>query len=1651
MAVKLVVSVKISGNESAKKVLDDTALSAKKVGDAIDKNTKSTEEGARATEKAGKATEDAGAATEKLGRTTVQTTAKVSIAGDTWKEKLIGVWLQYSAINTIVSRVSMEVDRFYSATVGQANILEKGIASMSTLIEGTSDQIKKLTQDALRLQATYGTGLGQITQSYYDALSSGAVDAAGATQFLEAAQKLAIGGSTELNEVIKGLTSVLNAYNLGVDKTARISDLLFIAAKRGATNIKELSNEMGNGAAIARASGARFEEYLAAVAAIGNGGVSTAVAVTQVVSAIQGLSNQTPKMKDSLRTLGIESVQAAIKQKGLIEVLKLLMSTTHGTSEELNDLFGRKEAVAAVTALTSKGVGDAFKGILSEMQDASGRVGEATDAAFSKMAATADFKMNIMKANVSGAFTEMGMAMKSVFGGMAEDIGAFALMVTDSIRNVSQVIERIDFTALAKELGTFIIILGVTSGAFAVLTGSVAIATEAMVGFIGTTLIASYAILSILAPAIAIYLALKNLSVLGEAVASMFKRFEVVVYGVEAALLRASRAIQTFFGNTDMADAFSKSIEEVDAKITTLLKDIQESVKKQNEGFDWGFLNLPAQMKEALAKAKKEAENFNTAFVGPVKPRGVGEREPGKPGLTFEQEQKRLAATQEIEKKIQELRSKNGDELVGQVTKEMLDIKLIQERLAKEGIKIDAEAGKLRAEIMKSYRLKAVEEIQKLYQTETEKAATALQERIAKLDEELKAGLIKEEAYQQARFKLGQTFQIDTLKRQFDTDAKLADLELMPLKALQDRANASKQEYQKMYLDGNMTAQQLANALTAIDKKTATDKEALQLQSALSQAQAAGETHRVIELQAEQELLAQKKLLDEKLINVQEYEKAKAEIERKEAAAKIQTSGSSSTDATLGKITSVVSAAQSGFSSIVSSVGSMFGPWGVLISTLINFFNQTPAQFYKMINGLIDAALKAPEQIMKNIPMLIEIIMKRLPEILKSALEAGLSHIPVLLTNALSAAIAMLPQLINTLLSPNFWIGIAKNMFAAMKQAFKNFWNVLFHGKALDDPLAKIGDESTKKVQFGPNSNAGDAQFQVRDLTAGKQAEGFEQRLDTAVDSHEKGFFDYLNQAWTYVRDQIWKPFWDLIGPIFKAAWVPIEEAWTTMWNLAKLSWDLLIIGLTTAWNVGSAIFKATWDTIVILWKGTWDLIGIIWNGMVNTFKATWDLCVAAFNGAVSILKAVWDIAVAAFQGVINIFKSTWDLCVALFKAPIQTLQAVWEFAKKVFTDPIAAFQGLWTDLQNIWGNVFNKIGNLGTTIWNAFVNVFTKFDNLGTVIWNAFVKVFDKLGTIGTTIWDSFSAALSKGASVIASVGTRMFDGLKSAFDSGIQGLKNIFTRIFTIEPSKGTVEDWLGIDLPWIKFAQGGQVPGTAAVAGNSYANDKVPALLSPGEYVIPRSLTQNPALMKVIEALRQGKPVPMMADGGFFSKIGSAILTTGFGVSEKVHDAFDDLSGTAKDVFSFLQGIGANVDKSNFIAHPINESLRAFQSVITQFFQPKASGIVQGILGSNRFAYGGPVLEMNAGGIVPGSGYTDSVPAMLTPGEMVIPRDQVAQAKVAGGGNTEVHLHFNIHPMADLSERALRNEVVPKVIDVLNRESRNGKSILSPKGVY
>lgn len=295
-----------------------------------------------------------------------------------------------------------------AATVGQALEFEESIAEISTLLNDATVGTEQLGKTVLDLQKQFGGNQKVIAGAFYNAISSGAVEAGNANLFLADANKLAVGGVTDLDTAVDGLTTIISGFGLKAQDTKEISDSLFIAMQKGKTTVGELSRGVGIAAASASSLGVDFKELLAATSALTTGGITTSVAFTQVRSALVGLSKPSAGLQKILNDLKITSIETAISQDGMVGTLKKIIAQTDGSAEAMSQLFGSVEAVQGVTALTSDVIGGTFQDALKQMETASKNSGATTETAFQKIADTAKFQFDKLKGIVSASFTEIG-------------------------------------------------------------------------------------------------------------------------------------------------------------------------------------------------------------------------------------------------------------------------------------------------------------------------------------------------------------------------------------------------------------------------------------------------------------------------------------------------------------------------------------------------------------------------------------------------------------------------------------------------------------------------------------------------------------------------------------------------------------------------------------------------------------------------------------------------------------------------------------------------------------------------------------------------------------------------------------------------------------------------------------------------------------------------------------------------------------------------------------------------------------------------------------------------------------------------------------------------------------------------------------------
>ena len=292
--------------------------------------------------------------------------------------------------------------RALSGLASQANEFSAAMAEVNTLLSGNSE-MPRLTQEAKNLAAQFGGSPTQQAQAFYQAISAGAGNAEQATALLTAANKLAIGGVTDVTTAVDGLTSITNAYGIETSEASRVSDALFVAMRAGKTTVGELSGSIGKVAATAATAGLSFEETLGSISALTTQGIATAEAVTGLKATLSNVLKPSKAASDAAKELGIDFSLAGLQSKGLSGFLDELVTATGGSEAKLLDLFGSTEALNTVFALTG-GAAETFGNIMVDMANSAGQ----TDTAFNKVSDTMSQKLDVLKGKFAVTGIELG-------------------------------------------------------------------------------------------------------------------------------------------------------------------------------------------------------------------------------------------------------------------------------------------------------------------------------------------------------------------------------------------------------------------------------------------------------------------------------------------------------------------------------------------------------------------------------------------------------------------------------------------------------------------------------------------------------------------------------------------------------------------------------------------------------------------------------------------------------------------------------------------------------------------------------------------------------------------------------------------------------------------------------------------------------------------------------------------------------------------------------------------------------------------------------------------------------------------------------------------------------------------------------------------
>jgi TP901 family phage tail tape measure protein len=401
----LTFTIEVDSNEAVKlmKMINTELIKMKKASDKADDSIEDLGDEVDDLGKKTKSTSDS----FKLFLARVANTNKVTKAFAKNIEKAGFAVVSINQALDLAQRSASLLIRPFGEMSNIAKSFGAGIAEINTLLDDNAIANANVSKQVANLAIQFGQEQTTAARAFYQAISSGAVNAFDATEGLTAAGKLAVGGITSLDNAVDGLTTIMNAYELSASDSNRITDAFFIAMKKGKTTVGDLAASISNVTPIASSLGVELEEVLGTVSAITTDGTLTAEAVTQLRSALTGLSKQTPQLAKVLNDLNIASIKTAIEDQGLVGLLNTIISQTDGSTEKLTELFGRIEAVNGILTLTGN-ASDNFADTMNEMAVASENAGKVTEEAFKKIAETDQFRSQMAIAQLKNSMRILG-------------------------------------------------------------------------------------------------------------------------------------------------------------------------------------------------------------------------------------------------------------------------------------------------------------------------------------------------------------------------------------------------------------------------------------------------------------------------------------------------------------------------------------------------------------------------------------------------------------------------------------------------------------------------------------------------------------------------------------------------------------------------------------------------------------------------------------------------------------------------------------------------------------------------------------------------------------------------------------------------------------------------------------------------------------------------------------------------------------------------------------------------------------------------------------------------------------------------------------------------------------------------------------------
>lgn len=497
-----------------------------------------------------------------------------------------------------------------------------------------------------------------------------------------------------------------------------------------------------------------------------------------------------------------------------------------------------------------------------------------------------------------------------------------------------------------------------------------------------------------------------------------------------------------------------------------------------------------------------------------------------------------------------------------------------------------------------------------------------------------------------------------------------------------------------------------------------------------------------------------------------------------------------------------ISAIASGdlFGGIKTSIEGVFSGLGNSFTTVVNTFPKLLRDIAPGISSAIDSAFAIiPESIKAKASVAVGVMVD------------GFVGAAKLFSDALSSAYTVSTEGLKTGLkavSGGFLADFASGV-SGILSGIEGTLSGITGGTATIETFAKKTE--------GDANIFGDISKAIADFTA-----GFVKNIPSIVAGFAKGVPKIVTEL-SKAAPQIIQSLAQNIGPVIAAIASGIPEIVKSITDNLPIIVQALIANLPALFDaliisvpplISSVIMSLVQMLPIILPK----LLELVTSVILEVIKNIPIIITAIMTFIPQLIAQIPIIIQALLQQLPSIINSIISGLPAIFKAIILAVPSIIiSFVQNLPTIISALILAIPTIILQLVSAI---IGALPEIVSSLFTELVLGFPDMVKSLWN---EIWNGLKNIGGLFTD---------------IASNIWKAIKSAFNAVTDFLGDLIPNLW----GKGKLENWMGIDVPFVKFAKGGVVGGKARVAGDSPFNDTVPAMLSPGEIVVPRTIVQS-----------------------------------------------------------------------------------------------------------------------------------------------------------------------------------------------------------------